>query len=68
MAAHGAFRITDPDKVNMTLTITMSVKEWKVIRQRLQPETTDGEWYLNDTIIKLIDKADQAFSFYDEVQ
>ncbi len=68
MAARGDFRITNPTKIDMTLTITMSVEEWKMIKDRLRPSTTDADWHLDDVIGKLIDKAAKEFNFYEEVQ
>lgn len=67
MAARGTFHLAAPDGVDMTLTITMSVKEWKIVKGRLRPSESNGEWYLEDTISKLLDKANGEFRFYEEV-
>lgn len=67
MAARGTFQLANPSNVEMTMTITMSVKEWKVVKDRLRPGETDAEWYLDDTIGKLIDKSNQEFRFYENV-
>lgn len=64
MAARGTFGLRDPDSAEMTLTITMSVKEWKIVQQRLNKSSSDAEWYLDDTIGQMIDKAGKHFSFY----
>lgn len=67
MAARGNFSLTNPDTVNMTLTITMSVKEWKAIKERLRPSTTDADWQLDDSIRSMIEKANAEFHFYENV-
>lgn len=68
MAARGTFTITKPEGVEMTLTITMSVKEWKLVKQQLRPSNSDAEWYLDDSIRQMIEKAGQEFRFYENVE
>lgn len=67
MAARGTFSLTNSDNVDMTLRITMSVKEWKVIKKQLSPSNSNGEWYLDAAINDMIDKADKEFHFYEQV-
>jgi len=64
MAARGTFEIAHPDGVEMTLTITMSVGEWKIIKERLKAGQTNGEWTLDSTIRSMIDRANKEFNFY----
>lgn len=68
MAARGTFSVTQPDKIDMTLTITMSVKEWKVVKAQLNPSASDGQWCLNDSINQILDKANTEFHFYEQVE
>lgn len=68
MAAKGTFELTTPGKVNMTLTITMSLDEWKEIKSRLRPTSGDGAWYLDDTISQMLDQANKQFHFYEELK
>ena len=53
------FKITDPDKVECTLKITMRLSSWKKLKGKM-----DGFspcWELKETIAKLIDKAEEKF-------
>lgn len=67
MASHGTFALTNADRVEMTLTITMSMKEWKIVKEHLRPAQNDGDWYLDNTISQMLDKANKEFHFYEEV-
>jgi len=67
MAARGTFQITHPSKIDMTLTITMSVAEWMIVKQKLAASDSNGEWYLDAAIADMIEKANKEFHFYDEV-
>jgi hypothetical protein len=65
MAARGEFRISNPGGVDMTLTICMSVNEWKTIKSRLKANNTQAEWCLDDAINLMIEKAEKEFHFYE---
>lgn len=68
MAARGLFHLTDPDKIDLTMTLTMSLKEWKIIKGRLRPDTTDADWHLDDTIRRMVGKAELQFPIYENVE
>jgi hypothetical protein len=68
MAASGGFKITEPENIKMTLTITMSVKEWRGVRAELSPMKDAGQWQLSDQIAQLVDKANKEFRFYEETE
>lgn len=65
MAARGTFKLTEPDKINMTLTMTMSVAEWRVVQARLKPHESNGEWYFDDSISQMLEQANKHFHFYE---
>lgn len=67
MAARGSFALANPSSVDVTLTITMSAKEWKIVRERLRPSDSNGEWYLDAAIYDLLEKANKEFRFYEDV-
>lgn len=64
MAAKGSFQLSDPENVDMTLTITMSLREWKAIKDQISNRTT-AEWHLNNAISGMIEKANKEFNFYE---
>jgi hypothetical protein len=68
MAARGNFKLADPLGVDMTLTITMSVTEWKIVKSRMTPAASDGEWYLDAAIADMIENANKYFHFYATVE
>lgn len=68
MAARGTFSIVRPDKIDMALTIVMSIAEWKIIESRLRPTESNGEWYLDEAIRNMMDKAKKEFNFYEDVE
>lgn len=68
MAARGTFALANPTNVEMTLTVTMSAREWIVIKSHLHPSTSIGEWTLDDSIHQMIEKANQEFHFYEQVE
>lgn len=59
MAARGDFCFTNINGVEMSLTITMKVAEWRNLKTALQGKSFDGSWYLNDLLNQLLDKADK---------
>lgn len=67
MAARGTFKLSNPLKVEMTLTITMSMEEWASIKKKLN-RSNDAEWALDDSIDQMLDQANKHFSFYGEVK
>ena len=54
------FRIENPDDVQMTLTVTMPARDWKVLRDQLQ--TTYPSWKLSDAISNMVSAATKTFS------
>ena len=54
------FRIENPDDVQMTLTVTMPARDWKVLREQLQ--TTYPSWKLSSAIANMVDSATKTFS------
>lgn len=67
MAARGTFKLANPQGVELTMTITMSAKEWLTLKERLRPAASDAEWYLDDTIKQMVEKAAKEFHFYETV-
>lgn len=39
----GSFKLSDPDKITSTLTLTMTLKEWKELRTQLTAAWPAGE-------------------------
>lgn len=60
MSVRGLFRLTDPERAEATLTLTMDVGEWKTLRTQLK----DGypSWRVGSMIGALIDHASQTFA------
>lgn len=54
------FRIENPDDVQMTLTVTMPARDWKVLREQLA--TTYPSWKLSSAITNMVDSATKTFS------
>lgn len=67
MAARGTFSPANPGKIEMTLVVTMSINEWRIIRERLRPQASGADWNLDDSIRQMIDKANTEFHFYEQV-
>ncbi len=65
MAAKAEFRIPNFEKVDVTMTITMSVAEWREVRARLYANEGNGQWYFKDGIARMIDQLDISFRFYE---
>ena len=51
-----SFRLTDPEQVQASMTITMSVHNWRRLNLFLKDQQAPGWWLAND-ICKLVDKA-----------
>ncbi|MFM0163906.1 hypothetical protein PQR39_26265 [Paraburkholderia sediminicola] len=54
------FRIENPDDVQMTLTTTMTAREWKALRDQLV--STYPSWKLSTAITNMVNSATKAFS------
>lgn len=52
-------RTTNPDSIEMTLTITMEVRDWKRLRDQLESDYPG--WRLSSAIRSLINKAESHF-------
>lgn len=53
--------IENPDKIECTLTFTMTLKEWKQIRKTLDSNPSYAELKVTDEIIDLVRKVEQVF-------
>ena len=55
----GEFLLTDPDSAEATMTLTMTLREWKELRQQL---TTDyPAWRFGEAICSLVQHAHAKF-------
>lgn len=52
-------RLAEPERVDVTLTITMPLREWKLIRKELP--RSHPHWELTNIINDAVDKVEQAF-------
>jgi len=53
------FKITNPDKAECTLQITMTLGAWKILKDQL--DSKNPSWELQKVIIELVDKAREEF-------
>jgi hypothetical protein len=53
-------RIENPDDAQMTLTTTMTAREWKALRDQLV--STYPSWKLSTAITNMVNSATKAFS------
>lgn len=53
------FRIENPDKLEATMRICMTFKEWKELKEQLKDEFPS--WKLSDAISDLIDQGERVF-------
>lgn len=54
------FRIENPNNVQMTLAVTMTAGEWKILRDQLK--STYPSWKLSTAITNMVDSATKTFS------
>lgn len=54
------FRIENPDELQMTLTVTMSLRDWKIQRDQLQ--TSYPSWKLSGAITDMVSAATKTLS------
>lgn len=59
------FGFSDPDKVACTLAVTMTLKEWKFLRSRLDANDSGSIYYFKASIAGVIEKAEQKFFVYE---
>lgn len=55
------FKVCDPDNVQMTLTVTMSIGDWKSLSQQLA--STYPSWKLNDAIRDFVARSERVLIF-----
>lgn len=55
-----SFQICDPNNVWMTLTVTMTMSDWKKLLSQLPPDYP--AWKLGDTIRDLVQRADRILT------
>ena len=58
------FKIKDPDEVEMTLTVTMKLKDWRLIKGCVAGKNYDENWpawSLHGDIDALISSAEETF-------
>lgn len=65
MAARADFKIPNFEKCDATMTITMSVGEWRGVLKRLNGDEGNGQWYFKNGIVKMIEQFDQSFRIYE---
>lgn len=70
MSIRAAFDIHEPNKINMRLTIVMSVEEWGQVRSALKGADEQEHWHPANQLVRSIDdltaKANKDFSFWGE--
>lgn len=59
MSARGTFRLDDVDKVTATLTITMTVGEWRDVRGSLTSQ--HPQWKVGNLIDDMVRAAERQF-------
>lgn len=65
MAARAEFKIPNFEKCDVTMTITMSVAEWRLVYRKLNADNSNGEWYFKNGITKMLEQFEQTFHFYE---
>jgi hypothetical protein len=61
MSIHGEVALTRPDDMEATLTMTMTIKEWRSITAAVGTQGTPN-WYMTALIRKIIDRAETSFN------
>lgn len=64
MAMKGSFQAVNPDSIEFSMTITMSLGEWKAIKKMINA-TTSNQWLFISRINSMVEKAEREFSFYE---
>ena len=65
MAVKTMFGFDDPDSAVCTMRITMTLKEWKIVRAALDANTADPIYYLKRAINQVVEKAEREFLSYE---
>lgn len=61
---YARFQVTEPDKIEVTMVLTMTVKQWKDLR-----DTLKDEWPAADLSMKISDLVNQVDKhFYPEAR
>ena len=58
-------KIVNPDKVEMSLTLSMTLEYWKVLRCQLEDKWPG--WQLKGVITDMVIKAQEQFTSQDEI-
>lgn len=66
MSVRGVFSLTDPDEADATLTLVMSVREWKQLAQQLSNDYPS--WRVGIAISRLVGHAGQSFGDQVEIE
>ncbi len=70
MTIVGKFQIDNPDKMSATMEITMTVGEWRQVRQDLRKPTTTTFYSATESLVKvigdLITKAESTYHAREE--
>lgn len=70
MSIRAVFDIHEPSKVNMRMTLVMSVEEWGQVRTSLKEADEREHWHPANQLIRSIDdltaKANKDFAFWGE--
>jgi hypothetical protein len=58
MSAKGTMKFVSIENIEMSMTITMRVKEWRALRKALMEESFDGSYHLKQLLSDLLNKAE----------
>lgn len=53
--------LTTPDNVNATIQLTMTLREWKEVREALESCQSGGPWQVNRVVYECIRKMETHF-------
>lgn len=53
--------ISNPDRTEATIVMTMPLKAWKEVRDALKDNSTSGPWQVHRAIGELVDKMEERF-------
>ena len=59
-------KIVDPDKVEMSLTLTMTLGAWEVLRNQVEGKWPG--WQFKALVNDMIEKAQKQFTSQDEIE
>lgn len=53
--------ISNPDRTEATIVMTMPLKDWKEVRDALRDNGASGPWQVHRVIGELVDKMEERF-------